>query len=304
MSKILITGGTGFVGKHLAKHLEKENDVYISSRKIIGKKCIKLNLASLEESRTILNDYKFDKIFHLSAQPSVHISWEKPFETVQGNVNTTLNLIKIISEDLQNTKLVLAGTSEIYKTSDEKMTEENIIDPRSPYTISKLTIDYFVRLMSTFLRLNCTILRLFNHTGPGQSTEFVLSNFANQLAKIKLGKQEPIVKVGDLNVSRDFVDVRDVVKAYDLVSKSNEHGIVYNVCSGNLYNIGELLDILIGTAKIKVKIEIEQSRLRKIDVPFYFGSYEKIYLKYGWEPKIQINQTLEDLYNWWLEELK
>ena len=143
----------------------------------------------------------------------------------------------------------------------------------------------------------------FNHTGPCQSDSFVLSSFAKQLAEIKLNKKENVIDVGNLKACRDFTDVRDVVRAYELVSDSYENGTAYNVCSGKHYEIAGLLDRLIRIANVDVNIRIDPSRLRTLDCPYYYGSYKKIKTRYNWEPRITIDRTLRDLYRWWLKKL-
>ena len=302
--KTLITGAKGFVGQHLTEYLRyKDYELYTSSRSF-GNADIELDLKDYTKAKNILDNYKFDVIFHLSAQSSVHRSFQKPFNTMEDNIISTLNLLKIVHELNLETKVVIAGTSEIYKTSVKPMSEESAIEPRSPYTVSKLAIDYFTRVIAEHLNINVTVLRLFNHTGPGQSTEFVLSSFAQQLAMIKLDKQENVIKVGNLEVQRDFTDVRDVVRAYDLVCKEKEYGECYNVCSNNAYNISDLLSKLIEISNLDVKVEVDSSRLRANDIPYYYGNYDKILAKHGWMPEIPIHKTLEDLYVYWLNQCK
>lgn len=288
----LITGGRGFVGYWLVQQLKDKYKVLISSREDTPD-TIHLDLLNYKKICNIIEQYKIKKIFHLAAQPSVHISFEKPFDTIQYNVMSSLNVIRACQKF--GTKLIFASTSEIYKSSSEQLTENSLIEPRSPYTISKLTVDYLIPL----LPVKYVILRLFNQTGPRQSTNFVISSFAKQLAGIKLGKIDNTIKVGNLNVMRDFLDVRDAVRAYDLVS--DDENEIYNICSGQLYKISDLLNKLIELANIKVNVEVDATRLRKFDVMKYYGSYDKINKKLGWKPEIPIEKTLSDLFEYWLQ---
>jgi len=303
--KVLITGGTGFVGSYLFDYLSKNKnyDVFVSSRRNI-EKAIRLDLLDIYEIRKTFMEYEFDKIFHLTSQSSVHLSFKNPFSTLYDNINTTLNLLKIIYESKLNTKVVLASTSEVYKTSEKELTEDSSFEPRNPYAISKIIVDYFSKNISKDFKMNVTLLRLFNHSGPGQIDNFVLSSFSRQLAEIKLGLREPVIKVGNLDVYRDFIDVRDVVRAYEMVSNEISYGEVYNVCSGYSYKIRELLDKLIEISGLEVKVEIDKSRVRKSDIPKFVGSYHKINNDFGWSPEIKIERTLEDMYLWWLENLR
>lgn len=302
---VLITGGTGFVGSYLFDYLSKNKNynVFVSSRRRI-ENAIRLDLLDLYDIKTALLEYEFEKIFHLTAQSSVQLSFKDPFTTLFDNINTTINLLKVIYDEKLKTKIVLASTSEVYKTSDNELTEDSLFEPRNPYAISKIVTDYLVKNISKDFKMNVTLLRLFNHTGPGQSDNFVISSFSRQLAEIKLGLKEPIIKVGNLDVVRDFVDVRDVVRAYEIVSNEESYGEVYNVCSGNSYKIKELLKKLIEISGLDIKIKVDPNRLRKSDIPKFVGSYEKINKKFGWKPEIPIETTLEDMYYWWLEHLR
>jgi len=303
--KILIIGGSGFVGAHLFEYLSKKPDheIVLSSRHR-SDRFMRLDLKNYEESKETLFNCKFDKIFHLGFQSSVYVSFEQPFDTIKDNIVSTMNLLKICQQ-LKETKIIIAGTSEIYKSSNYALKESSDTDPRNPYTISKLAIDQFSRLMAKHLDMKITVLRLFNHTGPGQGSRFVLSSFAFQLAKIKLNLQEPIIKVGNLEIKRDFSDVRDVVRAYDLVSNSESiYGDVFNVCSGTAFKLKDLLDRLIEISGVDVKVEQDQKLLRKSDSICYYGTFAKIFKRFGWKPQIAITKTLEDLYNYWLEKLK
>jgi len=303
MSKVLITGGRGFVGQYLKEYLEnKGHNVYVSSRKNLEEKCIKLNLNNIEEVEFKLNAEQFDKIFHLSAQSSVAVSFKYPFSTMRDNITSTINLLEVIHKLNKKPKLVIAGTSEIYTNKECPVKESSSLEPRSPYAISKLATDQFITMMCKELKINSTILRLFNHTGPRQAEKFVIPTFSNQLAQIKRGEKEPIIKVGNLGAERDFTDVRDVLTAYDLVSDREEYGEVYNVCSGKPIKVQYLLDKLIEISGLNVKIEVDPARLRPIEIPVYYGNCDKI-KNIGWNPIIPIEQTLKDAYEHWLKNI-
>lgn len=303
--KVLVTGGSGFAGTHLVNYLEKQgDDVYVTSRNKTGKNIITLDLLKIDDIKNILQEYNFDKIFHLTAQSSVNISWKMPFTTLFDNINCTLNLLKAVNDLQLKTRIILASTCELYKATNEMITESHPIEPRNPYGYSKLVTDYLVTGISQDFKLNTTLLRLFNHIGPGQTDNFVLASFTKQIAEIKLGLKEPIMEVGNLDIRRDFVDVRDVCKAYHLVSTSDAYGQVYNVCSGNEYKLRDLLNLIIKISGLEVEVIVDPNRVRKVDIQTFYGSYKKINKMFGWEPEITIEQTLTDMYNWWLENLK
>ena len=301
MSKILITGGAGFVGSYLSEYFKKDesNKVDRSSR-TNGQGDIVLDLTNRDSVGDVL--FNYDKIFHLAAQASVRNSFEDSFKTMRDNILSTLNLLELLKG--KKIKLVIAGSSETYKWANSVLTEKSSLDAKSPFAISKLTIDYFVRTMAKPLDINVTLLRLFSHIGPGQSEHFALSNWAKQIAEIKLDRRTPTVKVGNIDIYRDYTDVRDVCYAYDLVSNCEEQGEVYNVCSGTTYKLETLLHMLLEIAEVNAEIMIDKDRVREIDAGFIRGSHKKIKERFGWMPKIPIEKSLRDLYNYWYGILK
>jgi GDP-4-dehydro-6-deoxy-D-mannose reductase len=145
--------------------------------------------------------------------------------------------------------------------------------------------------------------RSFNHTGPGQREKFVLANFARQVAEIKRGRREPVMEVGDLEICRDFLDVRDVCDAYVVLLKKGRSGETYNVCSGNSYRIRDLLDKMCELAGVKVNIRVDQSRLRPVDMPELRGDASKMKAHTGWSAKLDINETLKAMLEDWDRKL-
>src|SRR6185436_4328625 len=146
--------------------------------------------------------------------------------------------------------------------------------------------------------------RGFNHTGPRRGQVFVTSNFARQLARIELGLQEPVIRVGNLDAVRDFTDVRDMVRAYWLAATKGKPGEVYNIASGQGIVIREMLDRIIRMAHVEVKVEIDPARLRPSDVEILIGDSSKFRADTGWEPRIPFDQTLRDLLDYWRRTLK
>jgi GDP-4-dehydro-6-deoxy-D-mannose reductase len=132
---------------------------------------------------------------------------------------------------------------------------------------------------------------------------FVTSSFARQIAEIAAGHREAVIKVGNLEARRDFSDVRDVVRAYHLAMTKGKPGEVYNICSGVGRSIQSVLDMLLEISALEVKIELDPARMRPSDVMVLEGSYEKFRNAVGWEPSIPFEQTMEDLYEYWLERV-
>lgn len=301
--KVLITGGKGFIGSHVTKKLiEKGHEVIIGTRRSpVNSNEFFFELNSLQKIEENLKEINPQAIIHLSAKASVGGSFAAPFETYESNIQESINLLKVISKDFKNIRTIIASSAEVYKSSENALSETSVLDPVSPYGYTKNFIDYFSR----FLNLNLVVTRLFNSIGPGQSDTYVMSNFAKQIVEMKLGIRDKILKVGNIEVQRDFLDVRDVAEAYSLLLLGTEKNEAYNICSGNSLRISEVVNFMIDFMGVTgVKIEVDPKRLRSSEIQKIQGSYEKINKAYGWSPSITLRQTIFDILNYWEEKLK
>lgn len=317
--KALITGITGFVGSHLAEHLLSLNYEVFGSVRWRSKRD---NIDHLEKDGSItlfetdikdpisvrktVTDCMPDEIYHLAAQSFVPTSWSAPAETLDTNIQGQLNILEAAREVVPNARIHVVGSSEEYGLvyPDEcPMTENQPLRPLSPYGVSKVGQDLLGWQYFQSYGLNVIRTRAFNHTGPRRGEVFVTSSFSKQLAEIKKGISEPVIKVGNLEAKRDFSDVRDVVKAYYLAVNKGERGEVYNICSGVGRPIQSLLDLLLEISGLDVKIERDPSRMRPSDVMVLEGSAEKIKREVGWAPSITFEETMKDLYEFWLERV-
>lgn len=316
--KALITGITGFVGSHLAEYLlSKGYEVYGTRRwrsrmenieHILDK--IKLVEADLNDAHSIENaikQIKPDYIFHLAGQSFVPTSWHAPQETVKTNVIGTLNLLEAVRKYSSESKIQIAGSSEEYGLVHENETpikETNELRPLSPYGVSKVGEDRISYQYAQSYGLKIIVTRAFNHTGPRRGEVFVCSDFAKQIVQIERGLKEPVIHVGNLEAKRDFSDVRDVVKAYEVVLQKGDFGDVYNICSGKAYSIKYVLDTLLTMTDAKIEIKQDPDKMRPSDVPILLGDCTKFKNKTGWEPTIPFEQTLKDTLNYWRERIK
>lgn len=316
--KILITGISGFVGSHLADFLLAQggHKVFgtIKWRSRLDNLQSILNKITLHECdikdafalRTVLSEIQPEYIFHLAAQSYVPFSWRAPVESMNTNVIGEVNLMETVKDLKLRTKIHVAGSSEEYGMvlpSEIPITEDNPLRPLSPYGVSKVAQDLLGYQYFKSYQLHVVRTRAFNHTGPRRGDVFVTSNFAKQIAEIEKGLREPVIKVGNLDAVRDFLDVRDVARAYFLALEKGKAGEVYNIASGKGYKIREVLDKLIALSKAKVKVTQDPQRLRPSDVELLIGSADKFKAATGWQPQIPFDTTLKDLLEYWRERL-
>lgn len=315
--KILITGITGFVGKHLSDYLKKVNNIkiYGLDKFMLEKKkenelfkdikIYQCDLMNYEDILKIIRNTKPDIIFHLAAQSVVSRSWDIPSETIMTNIISELNLFKAVLEIKINPVIQIAGSSDEYgyvKQNEIPISEENLLRPVTPYAVSKIGQDFLGYQFFKSYGLKIIRTRAFNSTGPGRSEIFSTSNFAKQIAEIEKKKKKPEIFVGDLSVKRDFLDVRDVCEAYWVVVQRGKPGEVYNISSGKGYTIEEILRIYISFSNVKIKIIKDKSRMRVADSKILIGNNEKL-KALGWKQKISLEDSLLDLLNYWREKI-
>lgn len=311
--RILITGINGFAASQLAKKLvEDGNEVHGTIRvrsdlyKIqdIADK-IQLHLVEMIDSfsvEKVVKDVKPEEVYHLAAQSFVKSSWDSPLETYRTNVEGTINLLEAIKKLDYKPRVLNVSTSEVYGLVDGDINEQSFPDPVTHYGISKLTQDMIGRLYYRAFGIPVITSRSFNITGWGRAEVFVDSSFAKQVVEIERGV-EPVIKHGNLDTERDFVDVKDVVEGYILALRKGNPGEIYCFASGKPRKIKEVLDTLIKNSTVNgIKDEIDPARLRPVDTKTMKGDASKA-AALGWKPKISFEQSLIDLLNYWRKKL-
>lgn len=310
--KVLITGITGFVGSHLAEYLleqglEVHGTVRYRSRKdniqhiINNLRLIETDMRDGHSLETTISDSEPDYVFHLAAQSFVPMSWRAPVDTMDTNAIGIMHLFEAIRQLKPEARIHVAGSSEEYGMvfpNELPIKETNPLRPVSPYGVSKVAQDMLSYQYYKSYGLKIVVTRAFNHTGPRRGDVFVVSNFAKQIAEIEKGKY-PVIYVGNLEAQRDFLDVRDVVKAYWLALQKCEFGEVYNICSEKSRSIKQILDLLLSFTNKSVEIKQDPSRIRPCDVLVLRGDCTKFKSKTGWIPQIPFDKTIEDLINYW-----
>ena len=318
--RVLITGITGFAGSHLAEYILAEHpeaEVFGTMRwrsrteniRDIESKVqlIECDLRDLSSVKQTIERVRPGRIFHLAAQSFVPSSWNAPAESLSTNILGQLNIFESVRALELDPWIQLACSSEEYGMVYENevpIKETNPLRPLSPYAVSKVGQDYLGYQYCQSFGMKVVRTRAFNHDGPRRGDVFVSSNFARQLVRIEKGKQEPAIKVGNLEARRDFTDVRDVVRAYWLALDGKcEPGEAYNICSGTDYRIKDVLDTLIEMSGLEVEIQEDPERLRPSDVQVLVGDASKFHAATGWEPRIPYEQTLKDMIDYWRAEI-
>lgn len=246
-----------------------------------------------------VEDAEPSQIFHLAGAPSVDASWHSVVPHLRVNALGTHHLLEAVRRRGHPCRVLIVSSGQVYQTSDDPLDEESPILPPNPYGLSKLAQEEFARRAALEDDLDVVIARPFNHIGPRQSPAFAVSSFARQIARIEAGLAAPEINVGNLATRRDMTDVRDVTDAYEVLMATGRSGQTYNVCSGSAWRMRDLLDELVQLAKVKVRISIDEQRLRPHDVPVVQGNAARIRTELGWVPRIPIEQTLKDTLDWW-----
>ena len=306
MKKVLVTGVDGFVAGYLSDYLFKSGyDVYGTTISETYKndkiKIFKMNLLDVENVSDVIKNISPNMIFHLAGQSAVGLSWQKPVLTIDINVNGTLNLLEAVRINNINSRILIIGSSDQYgtiKPEDCPIKETQLQNPQSPYGISKKTQEEIGKLYVKAYKMNIIFVRAFNHIGARQGKNFVVSDFASKIVKIEKSAV-PVLKVGNLDTLRDFTDVRDIVRGYLMLLESGKIGESYNIGSGNVIKVKDILKKLINLSSKKIKIEIDKEKFRPVDVPIVQCDNSKIKKDTGWSPEISIDETLKEVLEYW-----
>jgi GDP-4-dehydro-6-deoxy-D-mannose reductase len=310
--RVLVIGAAGFVGGHLIAQFGDLEKVEVHAAKMpaesiepaLASRCtvhdVDITVRSSVDS--LLSVVRPTRIVHLAAQSSVALSWKEPVLTMAVNVNGVLNVLESVRETVPGSRVLLVGSSEQYgRVQPQRLPvdEACTLSPDSPYAISKSVQESLARLYVGVHGMDIVLVRAFNHIGPGQSPIFVVSDFAHQIAEIEKGLRDPVIRVGNLSARRDFTDVRDIVRGYNLLLEKGRSGEVYNIGQGRSVEIGKILDAMIRESHVPVRVEIEPSRFRPVDVPDIYSDVSKIGREIGWSPRIDIAVSLHDTLDYW-----
>ena len=307
--RYLITGVSGFAGSHLADFLlasaQPGDEVWgcdlSADRRPYHPAALHLTAADLREAAqvgSLLERTRPDRIFHLAGQAFPGSSWSNPWDTLETNLRSQLNLLEAARSAASQARILVLGSAEEYgrvAPGDLPIRETCPLQPDSPYGVSKVGQDLLGLQYFFSYGLRVVRVRPFNHIGPRQNRQFVAPAFAAQIAAIEAQRQPPVIRVGDLTARRDFTDVRDIVRGYALALEQGEPGEVYNLGSGRSWAIRELLDGLLRLSSIRVPVETDPARLRPSDIAVLVCDASRFQARTGWEPRLTFEQSLKDL---------
>ena len=312
MKKILITGGTGFVGGHLLRALQQvisisETEIHLTSlheQKVEGTIVNALDLTDKIAVEKLFQTVLPDEIYHLASLASVPDSFKDPHGVVDNNFKLTLNVLEAIRQFTPQAKMLLVSSADIYQPRPDlkKINEEVLVAPANPYSASKAAQDLLAGAYSQSFALNIVRARPFNHIGAGQNRGFVIADFASQIAAAEKDPQINSLAVGNLSAARDFTAVDDIVQAYILLMAQGEKGEIYNLGRGEAITIQTVLDRLLALSQKKLTVTIDQSKFRPIDNPYICADTSKINAL-GWQAKIPLEQTLAEILQDWREKM-
>jgi GDP-4-dehydro-6-deoxy-D-mannose reductase len=308
---ILITGATGFVGPYLLQALRRSSKLSAAQVVVWGYNRqnhitdpSSVDIRNFDEVEGAVRTLQPDYVIHMAAQSHVPTSFKNPHLTWDVNVMGSLNLFEAVKTHVPRAGILFVSSSEVYGKSfqsGQALDEASLLQPQNPYAASKAAADI---MAGQYAAQGMQVIRVrpFNHIGPGQRSDFVVPAFASQIARIEVGRQEPVIKVGNLEAQRDFTDVRDVVAAYVAVLErvyTLQAGAIFNICSGRPRRIADLLDMLMDLSMCRIDVRRDSGRLRPSDTPVAAGDPAAALRCLEWRPEIDLEQTLQDILNEW-----
>lgn len=313
MRRALIVGVTGFAGPYLAAELRSQDvdcaglsRAAISNQHPISLEGVRLHDVDIRDRHAVtavLQAERPDWVFHLASISHVPTTQANPELTFDVNVAGFFNVLEGLRTLNRPSRIVFTSSGSVYGNVDsgEKgFDEEWPTRPASPYATSKLMGEQLARSFADDFGLDVIVARPFNHTGPGQSPSFACPAFAQAIAKGIVHQQRVNLKTGRLDPLRDISDIRDVVRAYVLLAESGRAAEVYNVSSGSMTSMRQVLDRISALARVEVTTKLDPDKMRPHEIMRSGGDSSKIRRELGWRPEISLDRTLGDLLDYWV----
>lgn len=315
--RVLITGITGFAGSHLADECVAQGAEVWGLAHTPGPhphlahlgESVQLHAANITDeagTRNALAAIGPDWIFHLAAQAHVPTAWSNPAETLTTNILGQLNITLAMQEHVPRARLLVVSSSHVYgmvAEEDVPVNESTPFRPADPYAVSKVGQDMLALQYWQSHGLPIVRVRPFNHIGPRQAPDFVIARFAREIARMEAGLVPPTLSVGNMSAKRDFTDVRDVARAYWLALEKGAPGAVYTIGTGTARSIDEMLQIMLGLARVDIQVETDPALFRPGDLPVLQSDPRAFQEQTGWRAAIPLEQTLEDTLNYWRDQV-
>ena len=308
----LVTGAGGFAGSHLVELLLEER-IPVAGWRQPGRQArprreppggvqwADIDVTDTSQVARELAAIRPACVYHCAGIADVQHAWADAARALQVNVMGTHALLAGLESAGLDVPVLVTGSALVYRPSTAPLTEESPLAPSNPYGVSKLAQE-MTALQGPGTRV--VVTRPFNHAGPRQGPAYVTSSFARQIAEAEAGLREPVLYVGNLDARRDITDVRDTVRAYRILMERGRPRVPYNVCRGEAYRVGDLLETLLRGSRVRITVTEDPARLRPSDNPVVLGSAERLTADTGWGPGIPIEQTLSDLLDYWRSELR
>ena len=299
--RVLVTGHSGFVGQNLMREvaLDPAGGLY----EIVTMHDT-FDLKSTSTLRVMIAAADFDHVIHLAAQSNVPVSISDPVDSFDVNVLGTVRLLEILRENKFTGRFLYVSSGDVYGMvgGDQfPVTELSPVLPANPYAVSKVAAEVAALSWGRQAGFEVIVARAFNHIGAGQGTSFAVPRFADALARMKLSKMPPVLTTGRLDVTRDFLDVRDVIGAYLALLIKGRGGEIYNICSGVERRLDAVLGQLIDVAGIDVELRQDPALMRPADLPRMVGDASKLRLHTDWTPRIPFPETLHSVFTYFLK---
>ena len=305
MKTVLVTGANGFVGRHLVRELTANGYSIVAvggsqvkaTDNLQGQKYMTLDLTKRDETDRI--DFAgISGVIHLAGLAAVGPSFDKPMDYINTNIGIQINLFETALAQKAGPRFLIVSSATIYDPKAElPLGEDASVVPNSPYAVSKIGQEQMAGYYAT-RGFECITVRPFNHIGPGQNPGFIVPDLAQQIIAAEKGLQNEI-KVGNLDAKRDYTDVRDIVRAYRLLTEKGVPGETYNICSGKALSGHYILDGLVKATGYTPTVRQDPVRMRPSDTPEIYGSHQKLTNHTGWQPEIPFEQTMTDVIEDW-----
>ncbi len=307
---ILVTGAAGFAGSHLLDLLASDGADLVAwhrpgrvpPRQVPRTTWVAVDLLDRRMVTEAIRRRPPGAVYHLAGAAHVGRAWDTITPTFAANVRETHFVLDALRDASLEVPILVPSSAMIYRPAAEPLTEDHVLSPTGPYGVSKLAQE-MLAVRAGRDGAGTRIARAFNHIGPRQDSSFAASGFARQIAEIEAGGRDAEIVVGNLDAKREATDVRDTVRAYQAILERGLPGRPYNVCSGRAIPIGDVVEQLVARSRVRVRIRVDPARFRPNDIPLVEGDPTRIREELGWTPQIPLQQTLDDLLEYWRAEV-